>query len=132
MNILGINAYHGDSSAALLVDGRVAVAIEEERLNRIKHWAGYPALAIEACLEGSTPADLAHVAISRNPRAHLWRKLAFAARHPISWPRLLSRASNSVRVARFDREFSGMGASPQIHHVEHHRAHMASAFFLSP
>ncbi len=54
MNILGLNAFHGDASAALLVDGQLAFAIEEERLNRIKHWAGFPALC-RARLPCSTP-----------------------------------------------------------------------------
>jgi carbamoyltransferase len=132
MNVLGINAYHGDSSAALLIDGRVAMAIEEERLNRIKHWAGYPALAVEACLAAGAPAELAHVAISRNPRAHVWRKVAHAAKHPSAWPRFFSRATNSVRIARFHRELAHLPGAARVHHVEHHRAHMASAFFVSP
>src|SRR2546421_522853 len=45
MNILGLNAFHGDASAALLSDGQLVAAVEEERLNRIKHWAGFPVLA---------------------------------------------------------------------------------------
>jgi carbamoyltransferase len=132
MNVLGINAYHGDSSAALLIDGRVAIAIEEERLNRIKHWAGYPALAVDTCLAAGDPAELAHVAISRNPRAHFWRKVAHAGKHPTAWPRFFARATNSVRVARFQRELAHLASAARIHHVEHHRAHMASAFFVSP
>ena len=72
MNILGINAFHGDASAALLTDGNLISAVEEERFNRIKHWAGFPALAIESCLKGTDPQELAHVAISRDPRAQLW------------------------------------------------------------
>ena len=71
MNILGLNAFHGDASAALLTDGHLTAAVEEERFNRIKHWAGFPALAAKACLREIDPASLAHVAISRDPRAHL-------------------------------------------------------------
>src|SRR5437763_11436236 len=74
VNILGLNAFHGDSSAALLVDGQLVVALEEERLNRIKHWAGFPALAARACLNGIDPAGVEHIAISRDPRAHFWTK----------------------------------------------------------
>src|SRR5213596_2973980 len=80
MIILGINAYHGDVSAALLRDGELVAAVEEERLRRVKHWAGFPRESIRACLDlaKAAPADIDHFAISRNPRANLWRKALFA------------------------------------------------------
>ena len=53
MYILGINAYHGDSSACILKDGIVIAASEEERFKRIKHWAGFPSEAIKFCLEAA-------------------------------------------------------------------------------
>ena len=65
MKILGLNAFHGDASAALLRDGQLVSALEEERLNRIKHWAGLPMLAAKACLDGAQPD---HIAISRDPK----------------------------------------------------------------
>ena len=73
MRILGLNAFHGDASAALLVDGKLFCAVEEERLNRIKHCAGFPTLAVRECLRIGriSPADIDHVAMSRDPRAHL-------------------------------------------------------------
>src|SRR2546423_360011 len=79
MIILGVNAYHGDVAAALLHDGELVAAVEEERVRRIKHWAGFPRDAIRACLElaNVTPAEIGHFAISRNPRAHIWRKALF-------------------------------------------------------
>jgi len=136
MNILGINAFHGDASAALLADGNLISAVEEERFNRIKHWAGFPALAIEACLKGTDSQELMHVAISRDPRAQLWRKLLRVASRPADWSRMRGRASNSWRVAQVGREIHGSGlnipAATRVHHVEHHRAHLASAFFASP
>jgi len=136
MNILGLNAFHGDASAALLVDGQLAAAVEEERFNRIKHWAGFPALAAKSCLHDTDPAALAHVAISRDPKAHLWRKLGRVAARPGDWTRLVSRARNTVKVASLASSLSSSGiARPdqvRIHHVEHHRAHLASAFFASP
>lgn len=136
MNILGLNAFHGDASAALLSDGQLVTAIEEERLNRVKHWAGFPNLAAAACLEGTDPLDVAHVAISRDPYAHLPRKIAFAALRPASWSRSLSRAANILQVARLSSERPGTILSElkraRIHKVEHHRAHLASAFFASP
>src|SRR5215467_641944 len=99
MNILGLNAFHGDASAALLSGGQLVAAVEEERFNRIKHWAGFPALAAKACLHGTDPAALAHVAISRDPKAHLWSKLGRVAVRPGDWSRLVSRARNTVKVA---------------------------------
>jgi carbamoyltransferase len=136
MNILGLNAFHGDASAALFSNGQLAAAVEEERFNRIKHWAGFPALAAKMCLHGVDPSDLSHVAISRNPQAHFWRKLLRVAARPSDWKHLASRAQNSIKVARLAAELSASGvARPDhvsIHHVEHHRAHLASAFFASP
>ena len=136
MNILGLNAYHGDASAALLTGGELAVAIEEERLNRIKHWAGLPVMAAKTCLRYGDVRELQHVAISRDPHAHVWRKLVRAVSHPRSWGRAASRARNAVRAtcighALEEAEIIRPG-QVSIHHVEHHRAHLASAFFASP
>ena len=136
MNILGLNAFHGDASAALLSHGQLVAAAEEERFNRIKHWAGFPAEAARFCLAGIDPASLAHVAISRDPRAHLWRKLARVALRPGDWRQMASRARNAARVAGLAANLNSSGIAysdhVRIHHVEHHRAHMASAFFASP
>jgi carbamoyltransferase len=79
MNILGINAYHGDVSAVLVRDGELVAAVEEERFRRIKHIGGFPAAAIRACLEMANvaPTDIQHVGVSRNPRANLLKKATF-------------------------------------------------------
>src|SRR5437762_5284526 len=84
MVILGINAYHGDASAAIVVDGQLVAAAEEERFNRIKHAAGFPANAIRYCLEaaGVKPHEIDHVAVARDPRARIWRKAFYALRMP--------------------------------------------------
>src|SRR6185312_16682293 len=81
MYILGINAYHGDAAAALIKDGRIVAAVEEERFNRVKHCAGFPAAGVRYCLEvaGIDIADVAHIGISRDPSAHLHKKILFAA-----------------------------------------------------
>lgn len=133
MNILGLNAFHGDASAALLRDGQLVAAMEEERLNRVKHWAGLPVLAAKACLQGTQPD---HIAISRNPKAHLANKLLRVTLRPHRWASLTSRAANSARIARVEQALATEGivarARPQVHFVEHHRAHLASAFFASP
>jgi carbamoyltransferase len=135
-NILGLNAYHGDSSAALLIDGQLAMAVEEERFNRIKHWAGLPVQAAAACLAETDTAAVGHIAISRNPRAHLFSKLLRAGLRPSHWARTAGRAANGIAVSRTKPALEKAGlsgiADARFHFVEHHRAHMASAFFPSP
>ena len=136
--ILGINAYHGDAAAALVIDGELVAAAEEERFNRIKHCAGFPSQAARWCLEdaGLSPADLDHVAVSRDPRANLGRKLMRTIRHGASARYLKQRLQNAAQI----RDVGGALAealgidrvAASIHNVEHHQAHVASAFFVSP
>ena len=141
MYILGINAYHGDASAALIRDGQLVAAAEEERFNRIKHCAGFPKLAIRYCLKeaGIGPADLDHVAISRNPQAHLHKKILFTLTKRPSFKKiLLDRLANAAKVRDPKSTLAGALDIPastlraRFHRVEHHRAHMASCFFVSP
>jgi carbamoyltransferase len=137
--ILGLNAYHGDAAAALVVDGELVNAVEEERLNRVKHSAGFPGLAAKWCLEdaGLAPEQIDHVAVSRNPNANLARKLLRAARTP-SIGFLRSRLANAAQVRNVKGELAtslGMREADlraRFHHVEHHQAHCASAFLVSP
>src|SRR5260221_939568 len=84
MNILGINAYHGNASAAVVCDGRLVAAAEEERFNRIKYAAGFPAQAIRYCLKeaGLKLEEIDHVAVPRKPYARLGAKIFFALRLP--------------------------------------------------
>jgi carbamoyltransferase len=137
MLILGLNAYHGDASVALVEDGRLVAAIEEERLNRQKHCAGFPVLAAKAVFDqaGLSPKDLAHVGISRNPRAKLLGKALFALRNPSA--RVVSRLKNLRQVRRAEDALQsalGLEGVPrfQFHPVGHHRSHLASAFYVSP
>jgi carbamoyltransferase len=137
MNILGINAYHGNASAAIVCDGQLVAAVEEERFNRVKYAAGFPSAAIRYCLKeaGLTLADVDHVAVPRNPFARLGTKLFYAARMP-------SFARERIKVlAKFTgiREAlaGSLDADPQrlksiFHRVEHHIAHLASSFYCSP
>ncbi len=137
MNILGLNAYHGDAAACLVVDGELVAAVEEERLNRVKHSAGFPALAARWCLEeaGLEPQDLHHVAVSRDPTANVVRKLLRALRTP-NVGFLKSRVENAARVRNAKDELArALGVdslAAKLHNVEHHQAHVASAFFVSP
>jgi carbamoyltransferase len=137
MNILGINAYHGNASAAIVCDGRLIAAVEEERFNRVKYAAGFPAQAIRYCLReaGLALADIDHVGVPRNPYARLGTKIFYALRMP-SFARnrvkLLTKFTG-VRGAlaqTFDADPAKLTA--QFHRIEHHQAHLASTFFVSP
>jgi len=135
-NILGLNAYHGDSSAALLVNGQLTAAVEEERYNRIKHWAGLPALAAAGCMKMSAVESIQHIAVSRDPSARLLEKALRVATTPSIWRAAANRAVNSAKIAQIKTDLVEGGlhgaAGAKLHFVEHHRAHMASAFFASP
>jgi carbamoyltransferase len=197
MYILGINAYHGDAAAAIVRDGELIAAVEEERFNRLKHCAGFPLQSIEYCLRvaGVAIEDVAHIGISRNPSANLHKKILFAAKRiggmqsarnkgqraegkeqrvrlsgPVSVAeaivpgvdlpstlrsspfalspsnengngfarQLASRLRNAARVRDLKNELAKALGVPanrlraDFHNVEHHRAHLASAFFVSP
>jgi carbamoyltransferase len=137
MNILGINAYHGNASAALVCDGKLIAAVEEERFNRVKYAAGFPAAAIKYCLQeaGVTISEVDHIAVPRNPYARLGTKLWYAVQMP-SFARERARvltkftAIPSALAAVFDIDAGRMKAV--FHRVEHHQAHLASSFFVSP
>jgi len=144
MRILGLNAFHGDASAALFIDGKLVCAVEEERLNRKKHCAGFPALAVRECLRlgGISAAQLDHVAISRDPQAHLFDKLLHVGTRLLHsrdrsglWQQVVDRVNNRKKVASVEAsllEAVGTGSlRAAFHTVEHHRAHLASAFFAS-
>ncbi len=137
MVILGINAYHANASAAIVVDGQLVAAAEEERFNRVKYAAGFPEAAIRYCLETAavTLRDVDHVAIPRNSWARLGTKLRFALRMPRF---ALDRARVLSRFAGIDESLAAAcGVDPKtvrarFHHIEHHHAHLASAFYVSP
>jgi carbamoyltransferase len=138
--ILGLNAYHGDAAAALVVDGELVAAAEEERFNRIRHVAGFPALAAEWCLAegGIRPEDLDHLAVSRDPRANVGQKLLRTIRHGASARYLKARLQNAAKIRDVKTALAdSLGVDrealrAQVHNVEHHQAHVASAFFVSP
>lgn len=136
MLILGLNAYHGDSAACLFRDGKLVAAAEEERFRRIKHWAGLPTQAIDYCVReaGATLADVDHIAINRNPRVNHWRRLAFVATH-LPDPRLMWQKVRNLRSASSAKDAIekayGVTLCAEVHQIEHHLAHLASAFLVS-
>ncbi len=179
MYILGINAFHGDAAAAIVCDGELIAAVEEERFNRIKHCAGFPIQSIDYCLRaaGIGISEVDHVGVSRNPAANLPKKIASvikraavsAQRSAVSsaaseldtndaWEhesgaagngngrsqsggflrQLGDRLRNAAKVRDVKSELAMSLATPktdihaQFHNIEHHRAHLASSFFVSP
>ncbi|HET6227219.1 MAG TPA: carbamoyltransferase C-terminal domain-containing protein [Bacteroidia bacterium] len=140
MYILGLNAFHGDSSACIVKDGNVIVALEEERIRRIKHWAGFPIEAIKYCLTdaGITIKDIDYITISRDPSANVLKKIKHTLKNTTSISAILDRYSNSKKVKSVKgllAEAFGMDEKDikaEIHNIEHHRSHLASAFFASP
>jgi len=140
MIILGLNAYHGDSAACVVVDGKLVAAAEEERFRRIKHWAGFPTEAIKYCLveAGINVNDLDYIAINRNPKANLSKKIIFALRKRPSFSLIKQRLENYSNIGNIKKTFChefGIdedSLKAPVVNVEHHLAHMASAFFVSP
>jgi carbamoyltransferase len=136
MTILGLNAYHGDSAACLIVDGKLVAAAEEERFLRIKHWAGLPINAIDYCLRegGVSLRDIDHIAVNRKPGANNWRRLAFVITHRPD-PRLMFQKLRNISSVSSTNEALekayGVSLKAEVHHVEHHLAHLASAFLVS-
>lgn len=136
--ILGLNAFHGDSSACLIVDGDLVAAAEEERFRRIKHWAGFPSQSISSCLSENklTLKDVDVIAINSNPKANLRQKLGFSLSSfsgvTAAYDKLKT-AKNKQGIEDFLADSFGEGQfSGEIKYIEHHHAHLASAHCVSP
>ena len=140
MYILGLNAFHGDSSACILKDGEVIVALEEERIRRIKHWAGFPIEAIKYCLQdaGITIKDVDYITISRDPSANVIKKIKHTLKNKVSVSAILDRYTNSKKIksvkAVLAEELNVLESDikAEINNIEHHRSHLGSSFFASP
>jgi carbamoyltransferase len=158
MIILGINAYHGDAAAAIIRDGQILAAVEEERFNRQKHCAGFPAMSIRYCLEaaGVSIEEIDHIGISRSPSANLHKKILYAATRAAKnltgkkssgnqgtaerslITTLRERLANAAKVRDLKDDIAGaLGISKnqlkaRFHNIQHHHAHLASAFLVSP
>ena len=137
MIVLGVNAYHGDAAACLLRDGELVAAAEEERFRRIKHWAGFPSQAIRYCLQeaGAGLSEVDVLAVNQDARAHLWRKLGFlVTRRPdlgLVLDRLRNKREREAVPEVLAREV-GRGFAGRVEYVEHHVAHLLSAYAASP
>ena len=136
--ILGINAYHGDASACLINDGQLVAAAEEERFLRVKHWAGFPESAIRFCLNEAdiSLSDVAVVAVNSDPKSNFLRKVVHILKHRVGFGLIKDRLSNaqarrsipqSLKKFFPNDEFEG-----SIRTIDHHLAHLASAYYVSP
>ena len=134
--MIGLNLYHADSSAALLIDGNIVCAMEEERFKRVKHWAGLPLQSIEFCLEYAECSihEIDVICVGRNPSAKLFDKAIYTLTNfKSSWQLLKGRFMNKSDIDNIQKDLAEyFGYSPRIEYVEHHRAHLASAFYSSP
>ena len=138
--ILGLNSFHADASAVLLRDGELVAAVAEERLNRVKHFAGFPALAVKEVLDigGIGLADVDHVGINKDSRANLLAKLGFALGNLTRITRLakqrLEYRAKAQNASQLLCEALGAPADAlkaRVHNVEHHLCHIASCFLVS-
>lgn len=138
MVILGLNAFHGDSSACLFLDGVMIAAAEEERFRRIKHWAGFPSEALRYCLyeAGISLSDVDHIALNQDSKANLGKKLAFTlVKRPdlgMVLDRIRNKRERSGVTEHLAEAFPDEVFRGQVHAVEHHMAHLSSSFHVSP
>ena len=135
--VLGLNAFHGDAAACIVRDGVLVAAAEEERFRRVKHWAGFPSEAARWCLQaaGARLGDLTHVALNQDAGANLGRKLLFVAKKRPDLSLVLDRLRNKRKRASIEETIEaelGAGFRGETAFVEHHLAHLASAFLASP
>jgi carbamoyltransferase len=138
--ILGLNSFHADASAALLRDGELVAAVAEERLNRIKHFAGFPAKAVREVLDiaGIGLADVAHVGVNKDSKANLLAKLGFALGNLTRITKLAkqrleyrAKAQNAPQLLCEAMGIPAEALKARVHHVEHHLCHVASCFLVS-
>src|SRR5438445_13744949 len=138
MIIVGINAFHGDSSACIIRDGVMLAAAEEERFRRVKHWAGFPAEAIRYCLAeaGVTLSHVDQIAVNQDTTANLGKRVLFMLGHRPDLGMVLDRIRNKLARAgvkeHLARAFPADTFAGEVHAVEHHLAHLSSAFHVSP
>lgn len=137
--VLGVNLFHSDASAAIVVDGKVEFAVAEERLNRVKHFGGFPTQAIRACLEavGAEISDVDHLALGRDPDVHQHIRLLYGLRNPrklLNLARLRRRGQALKDISSWfsdELEVDPARLRFRQHNVEHHIAHIASAYYCS-
>ena len=138
MIILGINAYHPDSSACLLIDGEIKIAIEEERINRIKHWSGLPILAIKQCLQDQKISieDIDLISINQNFYANFFKRIKFILFNNFNFDFYFNKLQSKIKKKNIldiiGIEIGNLKKGCKLIEVEHHKSHAASSFYESP
>lgn len=136
MFVLGLNAYHGDASACLFKDDKIILAVEEERLTRIKHAAGFPINAINLCLKKANISinDIDHITINRNPKQKFIPKIIYASTNIFNINFIKNRFLNIKKINSIKSElenFFQTKVNSKIHFIDHHTSHIASSVFFS-
>lgn len=139
MIILGLNAYHADASAVIVVEGRLVAAAEEERFNRVKHSAGFPYRAVNFCLSqaGVRIEDVDHIAVAQSPDSN-WLNNTTAIQsdqflvgidraNRFLFPARIKNIPDEIRLAVGEKCF----IRARFHTVPHHLAHLACGFLTS-
>ena len=137
--ILGLNCYHADSSACLFIDNKLEFGIEEERINRTKHWAGLPIDSIKACLsyKDLKISDVTDIAINTNPFSNIKQKASYFIKNYIRGKKkieILKRTKNKFNILNeINKHFKKdkLKKNIKLHFVDHHQSHIASAFYPS-
>jgi carbamoyltransferase len=139
VNILGLNFVYHDSTACIIKDGKLVVALEEERLTRQKHTNVFPEQAITRCLEiaGLTPGDIDHIAISWQPGLDRSRKIVYGLRlgrkiRPFIKYDVLHSWRKQRSLQTWLNATYAKDKRPEIHFVPHHVSHVVGSFFVSP
>ncbi len=134
--ILGINSYHADSSACIVKNGKVLAAIEEERINRIKHWAGFPEKSIKECirLSGINCNEITDIAINTKPTSNLPHKFLFFFKNYFFSKKILEiffRYKKRITIKNLLLKEFNFGNRVRFHFIDHHIAHISSAYYPS-
>jgi carbamoyltransferase len=134
--IIGLNAFHADSAAALTKDNELLFAIEEEKLNRVKHWAGFPLLAINKCLKETSIAsqEVTDISINTNPFSNLKKKLPFFLKNFLFGTKkyeIFNRTKNKFKLKSLLNKNFNFNTKVKIHFVDHHLSHISSVYYAS-
>ena len=137
MIILGVNYFFHDSSACIIKDGELLIALEEERFTRQKHTYAFPERAIQKCLEfaGISASEVDHVAVSIKPQKHALKKILYGIKlgtkvAPFIRHELTGALIKQWRLRKWYKTFSAK--KPPLHFVEHHISHIAGSYYISP
>tara|TARA_B100000965_G_scaffold403360_1_gene431275 strand:+ start:2085 stop:3821 length:1737 start_codon:yes stop_codon:yes gene_type:complete len=137
--ILGLNCNHADSSACIIKNGKLLFAIEEERINRIKHWAGLPCSSIDACLKYTNIdlSDITDIAINTNPLSNLNHKIFYFIKNYLFGKKkfeIVDRLNKKLNLKKDLNNFfnpKNFSKKIKVHYIDHHISHIASAFYPS-